>query len=242
MVALATAHGNMGIARYRPEEVFAYVGTNHNFPAHTYLVRVNGDRFQLFKKQPRCVVCQVEGTVFILDIPPKLEGDKPHFNFYAETEDRGLVLMTKDHVIPRARNGKSVQGNYQTMCSDCNSKKGTDIRDYRNVFSAAWSVPMNVTLADVWRQIQKTGPSAVLLDAAGTTEMTQLAARKNPDLSWDQIFIRRDGWSLACSLYLAQYAEALHRDEWIAVVRRGDVQPKEVNFALDKNPVLCDTH
>jgi len=80
------------------------------------------------------------------------------------------------------------------------------------------------TLADFWKKIQKEGPSHVLLDKTGKTEMTQMAVQKNPDLQWDAIYIRADGWSLGCDIYLTQYAEHLH--PWIGVVMRGAKNPK----------------
>ena len=47
---------------------------------------------------------------------------RPHFNLYAEL-DGYIVLMTKDHIVPRSKGGKNMLENYQTMCCLCNSAK-----------------------------------------------------------------------------------------------------------------------
>ena len=57
----------------------------------------------------------------ILDMNP---GDQsPHFNLYA-VEDGRYVLMTKDHILAKARGGTDELYNYQTMCCTCNNLKG----------------------------------------------------------------------------------------------------------------------
>lgn len=32
--------------------------------------------------------------------------------------------LTKDHIIPKVQGGKNTKRNYQTLCSDCNTRKG----------------------------------------------------------------------------------------------------------------------
>ncbi len=50
--------------------------------------------------------------------------EKPHFNLYHMGKKGGLILMTKDHVIPKSKNGPNRIENLQTMCMTCNIKKG----------------------------------------------------------------------------------------------------------------------
>jgi hypothetical protein len=92
-----------------------------------------------------------------------------------------------------------------------------------------------MTLDEVWKRIEKDGgPSHILMDKDGTTLPTPLALKKNPDLQWDVIYIRNDGWSLGCDFYLSHYAEALHRETWSGVVNRGAKNPRVLDFRLDK--------
>ena len=72
-----------------------------------------------YQKGIKCVCCGKRGTHF------KLCGDKRspnrrHFNLYADDD----TLMTKDHIIPKARGGADMVSNMQTMCVDCNREKG----------------------------------------------------------------------------------------------------------------------
>ena len=50
-----------------------------------------------------------------------------HMNRYALDSDNNEVLMTKDHIIPASKGGKNHISNFQTMCTDCNFKKGVTI-------------------------------------------------------------------------------------------------------------------
>lgn len=86
-----------------------------------YQVRMNSDRYHVFKNNPSCVSCGIEGKHMVLDMNP---GDSsPHFNLYAEEHGR-LVLMTKDHILAKSKGGLDALENYATMCSVCNNLKG----------------------------------------------------------------------------------------------------------------------
>jgi hypothetical protein len=86
-----------------------------------YNVRMNSHRYFIFRESLKCSGCGLEGTKMILELNPNHHN--PHFNLYAE-ENGQLVLMTKDHVQPKAFGGEDRHSNYQTMCSICNNLKG----------------------------------------------------------------------------------------------------------------------
>lgn len=87
----------------------------------TYQVRMNSDRYHVFRTNNLCVSCGLAGSKMILDMNP---GDSsPHFNMYAEENGR-LVLMTKDHKLAKSKGGTDDLDNYQTMCATCNNLKG----------------------------------------------------------------------------------------------------------------------
>jgi 5-methylcytosine-specific restriction endonuclease McrA len=114
------------IHSYDLDEIFPYVTTEDKkqtfvVDGEPYIVKMNSDRYQVFKENRFCVACGIEGKQMVLDINP---GDhSPHFNLYGEENGR-LVLMTKDHIIPKSQGGGDELGNIQTMCHICNNLKG----------------------------------------------------------------------------------------------------------------------
>lgn len=86
----------------------------------TFRVKMNTDRYHVFKNNMQCVSCGLMGTKFILECHPS--DMQPHFNLYGE-EDKKLILFTKDHIQAKAFGGEDKLHNYQTMCCICNSLK-----------------------------------------------------------------------------------------------------------------------
>lgn len=114
------------LATYDVDEIFKHITTEDKKREYvvdgvSYMVRMNSDRYFVFQKNRICVACGLVGTKMILDINP---GDQsPHFNLYGEENGR-LVLMTKDHIVPKSKGGKDELLNYETMCCICNNLKG----------------------------------------------------------------------------------------------------------------------
>jgi hypothetical protein len=84
------------------------------------------------------------------------------------------------------------------------------------------------TLSDMWKRVQAEGPSHILLDKNGTVEMTVIVKQKNPDVTWDVIYFRADGYTLGCDIYMAGYAEHLH--DWCGVMMRGAKAPRTMPY------------
>ncbi len=74
-----------------------------------------------------CVQCGLEGTFFALERHNNQNTRKWHFNLYAIETDGLEVLMTKDHIHPKAKGGPEKLDNFQPMCSFCNSNKADDV-------------------------------------------------------------------------------------------------------------------
>lgn len=129
--------------KYDMDEVFKMIGEEYlsgdtdqdkrkyDMVVDGFKVRPISLRYKIFyQKGTKCVCCGKEGTHFKLcgdDRSPK----RRHFNLYA---DDG-TLMTKDHIIPRARGGMDQVSNMQTMCEDCNKAKGASCPGFTQIIA-----------------------------------------------------------------------------------------------------------
>lgn len=114
------------LGSFSPEDVFPFITQEESKREYvvgnkSYTVRMNSDRYHVFKANNQCVSCGLAGTKMMLDMNPS--DASPHFNLYAEENGR-LVLMTKDHVLPKSKGGQDAFENYVTCCSICNNLKG----------------------------------------------------------------------------------------------------------------------
>lgn len=96
----------------------------------TFEVKVSSPRMELFRQNPKCVNCDHMGSIWILQGHHAKE--TPHLNLYhvgdpipqhKKQSIDGLILMTKDHIIPKSKGGSSGLDNLQTMCVICNRLK-----------------------------------------------------------------------------------------------------------------------
>jgi 5-methylcytosine-specific restriction endonuclease McrA len=117
------------IAIFTIDEVFPFVSnelhkTKHGFTVgdKVYKVKMTSQRLRVFKLNPKCVGCGLEGSFFALEYS---KDENPHMNFYA-IKDGEEILMTKDHIIPVSKGGQDSMSNYQTMCFICNNKKSNN--------------------------------------------------------------------------------------------------------------------
>jgi len=73
-----------------------------------------------------CVSCGIKGSLFRLERHTKQETDKDwHLNLYAFDDSGKMILMTRDHIIPRSKKGPNKLYNLQPMCEKCNRRKGS---------------------------------------------------------------------------------------------------------------------
>ena len=113
------------VAEYPVEEVLAHV-SNEERVWDGYRVWMGSSRYKLFRKSLVCVTCNCVGSVFRLEYEgtqKERPSDRAHFNLYAKVGTK-MVLMTKDHIIPKSKGGKNTLGNYRTMCVQCNMRRG----------------------------------------------------------------------------------------------------------------------
>jgi len=87
----------------------------------TWRVKMGSERIRCLQRSPRCLCCGMEGIQFQLELPPR--DKRPHFNLYGMDTEGDLVMLTKDHIIPRSRGGGNHPSNLQTLCCVCNERK-----------------------------------------------------------------------------------------------------------------------
>jgi 5-methylcytosine-specific restriction endonuclease McrA len=81
------------------------------------------NRYILFAQQRECVVCGLKGTKMMLCRQPNQFGsDTLHFAFFGIWR-KAMVLLTRDHIVPRSKGGEDKLENIQTMCTLCNKRK-----------------------------------------------------------------------------------------------------------------------
>ncbi len=91
-------------------------------------VNMTSWRYWVFKhKGIVCGCCGKKGAFFSLEKGSNQPKTLPyHFNLYDgdPNDENTWVLMTKDHIIPKSKNGKDHLDNFQTLCTICNCLKG----------------------------------------------------------------------------------------------------------------------
>jgi 5-methylcytosine-specific restriction endonuclease McrA len=96
-------------------------------------VKMSSARYHLFTRQTACQKCGIIGLFFAKErsvfrdkrTPGKFypSSHRFHFNLYGINARGHQVMLTKDHIMPRAHGGSDEQSNFQTLCAPCNSRK-----------------------------------------------------------------------------------------------------------------------
>lgn len=95
-----------------------------------YPIWTDTDRYEsLYKHGLICAKCGLKASFAAIEKNTDSK-NKFHINIYGTRKEDGKhILLTKDHIYPRAMGGLDIMENYQTLCSSCNGKKNnkTDI-------------------------------------------------------------------------------------------------------------------
>ena len=118
----------ISIGKYKINDVLPYISYDKKLKKIKIFngkkVKMFSHRYITFKEKGiKCEKCGIDGKFFLLERDEKMDSDKYHFNLYAIDKNGNNILMTKDHIIPKSKGGKSDISNYQTMCTKCNLDK-----------------------------------------------------------------------------------------------------------------------
>lgn len=96
-------------------------------------VRLSSSRVITYKIHGvQCVGCPLKGEYFAVERQCRRgPGQSWHLNLYALSEGGHEVMMTRDHIIPKALKGSTSVENSQPMCSTCNARKGSKLLAFK---------------------------------------------------------------------------------------------------------------
>jgi 5-methylcytosine-specific restriction endonuclease McrA len=108
-------------------------------------INVGSKKLILFKRNPICICCGIEGT--IINLCKYKNDDALFFELFAKREFDGVfVKMTIDHVIPLSLGGLDIIENMQTMCYYCNNARGNRVLTQEVISSIREHMPFFNTL------------------------------------------------------------------------------------------------
>lgn len=164
---------------YTPGQVLKYVSLNPedkpkvvNF--NNQPVFMGSKRYQNFKAHGLvCVECGLEGKYFALEQHKGQRTNKYHFNLYGIDENGKEVMLTKDHIKPKAKGGTDELSNFQPMCARCNAAKGDN-----------WLSPEQLIHQARIQEVQEALKGMERATAASKARLRQLVADCPHDVSY----------------------------------------------------------
>ena len=111
--------------KYSIGEVFEYIDASPRGGArisfHGDSIHMRGPRMLNFRLHGIvCVSCGMRGAFFAKE---QFGDDDPHLNLYGFNKQGSEILMTRDHIRPKAKSGTNHLFNLQPMCFTCNNGK-----------------------------------------------------------------------------------------------------------------------
>jgi hypothetical protein len=107
-------------------------------------------RWEVFhNKGFSCVSCGIEGTHVAIWAQPSHTGRAFHVDLLGVDDDGEEVLLTKDHVYPKALGGSDLVGNTQPMCERCNHRKSSSLTDSINTIVVSTNLDISDHMLDI---------------------------------------------------------------------------------------------
>lgn len=129
--AQANEHGQIRHSVHSMHDIFDLIGSGSGdgflqVRLEGLNVQMDAHSYRMYReKGSACVECGMQGEIFAIERSMQ-HGiafyHNWHFNLYGYKNGQE-VMMTKDHIQPRAAGGKDHPSNYQPMCLLCNNEK-----------------------------------------------------------------------------------------------------------------------
>lgn len=117
--------------------------------------RLDPERVLTFNKNTSCICCGLEGTIIsserMIGCTHKMYA-KAHLNLYG-MRGENKVMLTVDHIKLRSEGGENNHTNYNTMCKDCNTRRGNMFSDLSDFLEHSKKEPIEVYLRN--KEIQQ---------------------------------------------------------------------------------------
>lgn len=128
-------------------------------------------------KPIKCWCCGIEADRWIVEKHPKDKVGRPTMNLFASGE-AGVVLMTRDHIIPKSLGGIDANENLRPGCSTCNGQRGNDITKEDLAF--AYQHPELIDKARVLAGIEAMKNSVAPLKASISSTVAEIERLERP--------------------------------------------------------------
>ncbi len=84
--------------------------------------------FHHMKGQPiRCHFCGCQADQWVAEKGRKDKLGHPTLNLFATSREGGVVIMTRDHIIPKSLGGVDAVENLRPACGPCNEQRSNDV-------------------------------------------------------------------------------------------------------------------
>lgn len=84
--------------------------------------------FRHLKGQPiRCHFCGCEADRWVSEKGRRDKHGSPVLNLYATSRDGAVVMMTRDHIIPKSLGGIDDVANLRPACGPCNEQRSNEV-------------------------------------------------------------------------------------------------------------------
>ena len=165
------------------DEIMPFIGKEkHDFWVESeqrhLSVKCSSFRQLLWLSGTNCVCCGLKGSHVWIEKNSNL----PHLNLYAALNNKE-ILMTADHIVPKAKGGTNSSDNLQLLCERCNIYKSDKIISLPDLKAQIEEILLQRKLNEINKIISYCG---VVSSVPRRQHLTQLQRQTVQFLAFDQ--------------------------------------------------------